>query len=82
MVKDGLTYTEDVRNRNPTGNHLGNFKKGWKNAVEGQEYEAVLDELKWNNLGWRLGKLFGETSEESKEHIFNWCRVQINQIQN
>jgi hypothetical protein len=35
--------------------------------------EDVLDRLTWNNLGWRLGKVFGETSEERKQEILEWC---------
>jgi hypothetical protein len=44
--------------------------------VEGQEYEGVLDELTWNNLGWCLGKLFGPTPDEQREEIIEWCAKQ------
>lgn len=44
-------------------------------AVEGEIYtEDTLEELTWDNLGWRLGRLFDETSEDLKEEIFNWCK--------
>ncbi|WP_408959586.1 hypothetical protein [Natrinema sp. 74] len=70
MAYDGLTDEEDP---DLDSHRLGNFKQGWTCAVEGQEYNKVLDELKWNNLGWRLGTLFDDTSEEMKEELFEWC---------
>ncbi|MFC6906108.1 hypothetical protein [Halalkalicoccus tibetensis] len=75
MDYDGLTSAEDGRQQNPDldSYRLGNFKQGWTRAIEGQQYESVLDELKWNNLGWRLGKLFGPTSDELREEMFKWC---------
>lgn len=83
MAYHGLTYSEDKRKEDPDleSHRLGNFKQGWTRAVEGQEYDMVLDELKWNNLGWRLGKLFGETSDEMREELFEWCvRQQMEDI--
>jgi hypothetical protein len=60
---DGLEYESDKR-QNLTDGRRRNFKQGWTRAVEGQEYEGVLDELTWNNLGWRLGELFGPTRSD------------------
>lgn len=74
MGDDPLTYIDDVRVEAPEENHrLGRFKVGWNDAVDDEEYDAVLDELTWQNLGWRLGKLFGETSEELQEEMYDWC---------
>jgi hypothetical protein len=74
---DGLTYAEDIRDRDPGPNHRGEFKKGWKAAVDGSEYtEKTLNELTWNNLGYRLGRLFGETSPEQMEQMYEWCKNQ------
>jgi hypothetical protein len=72
MTLDGLSYEEDVR-KEPTSGRKANFKQGWTRAVEGQEYEDVLEELTWNNLGWRLGQIFGETPEYLKDEMWQWC---------
>jgi len=71
----GLDYDEDVRMVNPEKNYrLGRFKSGWNNATEGTELGAdLLAELTWQNLGWRLGKLFDETSEGLQEELYEWC---------
>jgi hypothetical protein len=29
--------------------------------------------LTWNNLGWRLGYMFGPTSDEMIGAIYDWC---------
>jgi len=70
-----LEFEKDGR-KNLTDGRRRNFKQGWTRAVGGQEYEGVLDELTWNNLGWRLGKLFGPTSDEQREEILDWCAKQ------
>lgn len=77
-MKDAIPpYSDDVR-KNPTPGRKANFKQGWTRAVEGQEYEGVLEELTWNNLGWRLGKIFGETPDDLREEMFEWCKRQRN----
>jgi len=72
---EALTYEEDVRKIAPDANYRrGRFKVGWNDAVDGKELnEEVLSQLTWENLGWRLGKLFGETSEDLKEDLYEWC---------
>jgi hypothetical protein len=72
---DGLTYEVDERLVDPDANYRrGRFKVGWSDAVDGTELgEDVLNQLTWENLGWRLGKLFGETSEDLKEESYEWC---------
>ena len=72
---EGLTYEEDER-KDLTPGRRANFKQGWTRAVEGQEYEGVLEELTWNNLGWRLGRLFGPTPDDLREEILDWCADQ------
>lgn len=79
MGRDGLTYDTDGRNE-PTSGRRANFKQGWTRAVDGREYtDDSLDELNWNDLGWRLGKLFGETPDKLRDEMFDWCQRQRSQ---
>ncbi|MBA2693155.1 MAG: hypothetical protein H0U65_11790 [Rubrobacter sp.] len=72
---DGLTFEHDSRNTDPnqSGHRRARFRQGWLKAVEGDVYgDAALKELKWDNLGHRLGKIFGGTSEEMIEAQYDW----------
>ena len=71
-MPEGLEYDVDIRKDITDGRRI-NFKQGWTRAVEGQEYEEALEQLTWNNLGWRLGKLFGPTPDKQREEILDWC---------
>ena len=74
---DGLTYVKDIRHKDPGALRRREFMKGWKAAVKGSEYtEETLKVLTWNNLGYRLGRLFGETSPEQMEQMYEWCKNQ------
>jgi hypothetical protein len=75
MADNPLSYAADIRDE-PTDGRRSNFKQGWTRAVNDQEYESALDELTWNNLGWRLGQLFGETPDELRDEMFEWCVIQ------
>ena len=76
MRRTGLEYEEDGR-KDPTGGRRANFKQGWTRAVNGREYDDnTLEELNWNDLGWRLGKLFGDTPDELRDELFDWCKRQ------
>ena len=71
-----LTYEEDVRSTNPneTGHRRGRFKAAWKKAVRGESYGSqALKRLTWDNLGWRLGRLFGATDDELIDEMYDWC---------
>lgn len=71
---DGLTYDNDVRAVDPDANYRrGQFKAGWNKAVDGKEIGDALKQLTWWNLGWRLGRLFGDTSDDQKEELYEWC---------
>jgi hypothetical protein len=52
--------------------------QGWTRAVEGQEYQDVLEELTCNNFGWRLGKMFSETPDDLRDETLDWCVEQRN----
>lgn len=75
MENNPIEYEVDKR-KDPTSGRHANFKQGWTRAVEGKEYEGVLSELTWNNLGWRLGKIFGDTPDEMRDEMFDWCMKQ------
>ena len=80
MDYKGLSYEVDKRRDPDKDDHnrrLGAFKGGWTKAVQGEHYDTVLDELTWDNLGWRMGKLFGETEEDRIEEVFEWCVGQL-----
>uniref|UniRef100_Q01TQ2 Uncharacterized protein n=1 Tax=Solibacter usitatus (strain Ellin6076) TaxID=234267 RepID=Q01TQ2_SOLUE len=74
---DGLTYKEDGRSTEPNVNtsRKGRFKAGWNDAaIREKEYDATtLETLYWQNLGYRFGKLLGETSEELQEEMYELC---------
>jgi hypothetical protein len=70
----GLDYDVDQRMVDSDENHrLGRFKTGWNRANDGAELDAVLDELTWQNLGWRFGRLLGPASEDIQENFYQWC---------
>ena len=65
-----LSYTRDGR-KCPDNLRRGQFRSGWKNAVDGEVYtKNVLKTLKWNNLGWRMGQHFGSQSKEQIDKVF------------
>ena len=71
-----LEFAWDIRdtNSNKNGHRKTRFKKAFQEAVAGRAYQAsALQELTWGNLGWRLGKLFGESEEELIDELYDWC---------
>ncbi len=59
-------WKKDVRQPGD-GRRCGNFKSGYRAAIDGQEYgEKTLEELTWQNLGWRVGSILGEDLEKQK----------------
>lgn len=75
---DGLDYREDVRHTEPneTQEHKLAFRRGWTHAVSERRdaygHEA-LEELTWQNLGYRLGKILGDASVEDRERMYVLC---------
>jgi hypothetical protein len=73
---NGIPFEVDIRYDNPndTGRREAQFHEGWRRAIEGQCYqEETLRQLTWNNLGYRLGKLFGATSADHLDQMYDWC---------
>jgi hypothetical protein len=52
-----------------------NFERdGWNNATDGQQYGTkALNDLTWENLGYRLGCLFGDTNPKLIDQLYDWC---------
>ena len=83
MVNEALTFETDGRVvPDPEDQRLDVFKEGWRKATGGEEYgEHAHEELSWHNLGWRLGKLFGETATELQTEMYRWCVTQQREAQ-
>lgn len=77
---DGLTFERDIRNTEPdeTPYRKARFKVGWGEAVAGKAYTLeTLADLTWQNLGYRLGRLFGPTPPELQDDMYDICvRIQ------
>lgn len=58
------------------------FKDGWQEALDGKKYtDATLKLLTWENLGYRMGKIFGATSDELIDELHDWCARQFDERQ-
>ena len=70
---DWTTYESDVRNP-PDDYRWRSFWSGWKRAAAGREYSSeTAHELTWDNLGHRLGRIFGDTFDVLAREMFGWC---------
>lgn len=82
MPTDLINYDEDHRRDDLGPDRQGAFKRGWGAAVKGNDESSrygddpELTNLTWDNLGYRLGRLFGSTSDELKQELFEWCVAQ------
>ena len=50
------------------------FRKGWEHSLDLEDgySDKTLKKLTWNNLGYRLGKLFGDTPDKMREELYDW----------
>lgn len=71
-----LAYEED--NRKPLDkDRERTFHRGWRDAVEDGPYsEGTFNQLSWQNLGNRLGCLFGDVPDEMKDELMFWAERQ------
>lgn len=82
-MADGPTIPiGDIRQENPGSDRQGAFKRGWTAAVKDVEDSEDSskyaegpppEELTWDSLGYRFGSLFGETDDELRQKLFEWC---------
>src|SRR5262245_29671443 len=48
------------------------FVQGFCQAVSGRTYTPrTLEKLTWNNLGWRLGRIYGEVGNALIDELWN-----------
>lgn len=66
-----LDYAED-RRESPNERRLGQFRVGWKEGVQSEIVyaEGTLRRLTWRNLGYRLGRLFGEELDIEMDGVY------------
>jgi len=90
--KDGLAWHEEKRNEPDIGRQRA-FKGGWTKGVESNHLcdeaavekvcslERLTNELSWWNLGYRLGRIYRETSDELVQEIFQWSEKQYQEME-
>ena len=69
------SFEHDDRETEPnqTGYRRDQFGRGWREADSGVSYSArTLKSLTWNNLGYRLGCLFGPASPPLIDAMYDW----------
>ena len=72
---DNRSFEIDDR-QSPDHYRRREFRKGWKNSLridlENEYTGETLKKLTWNNLGYRLGRIFGDTPDEMIEELYDW----------
>jgi phage FluMu protein Com len=72
----------NIQQRDPSSDRQKEFNRGWNAAVKElnasnktPKYpEASPSESPtWDDLGYRLGSLFGETDDNLRQELFEWC---------
>lgn len=83
MGDDPTIPAGDERKEDPGGDRQGAFKRGWTAAVkDSKDGEGSSkygggpppEDLTWDNLGYRLGSIFGETNDDLRQELFEWCK--------
>lgn len=72
------TYEVDDRYDDPNDSkhREAEFRKGWKAALDPTKApykDDTLKKLTWHNLGYRLGAIYGETSQELIGVAYDWA---------
>ena len=71
-----FSYRRDIRDTDPNKNQhrRARFREGWRKATAGDGYtDDTLEDLTWDNLGFRLGSFFGPTKDDLIGELYDWC---------
>ena len=72
-------YLEDIREKNADDDHLRAFKIGWADQLSEDRRSYGNDALKtltWQNVGYRLAKVFGAQDEEAIQNVFLMLKLE------
>lgn len=62
----------DIR-KPPDGNRQGQFKRGWSEfSPQGTHGRAGLEQLTWNNLGWRAAEATTDCTHVDRESVYQY----------
>lgn len=77
VTQDVLSmYEEDIRKPLDSSRER-TFHQGWQDALESGPYnEGTFNRLSWQNLGNRLGCLFGDVPDEMRDELMFWAERQ------
>ena len=71
-----LTYENDQRKPLDKSRER-TFHQGWEDALDNGPYgEGTFNSLSWQNLGNRLGCLFGDVPNEMRDELMFWAERQ------
>lgn len=78
MVSNEAILSYEVDNRSPLdSDRERTFHQGWQDAIDNGPYgEGKFNKLSWQNLGNRLGCLFGDVPDEMRDELMFWAERQ------
>lgn len=69
----------DIRDTDPndSGHRRARFRIGWHDAIARKDYgPAVLEDLTWQNTGYRLGVIFEDTTDDLIDDFYDLAVAQ------
>jgi len=77
VSNDALMAYEDDQRKPLDSDRERTFHRGWNDALDSGAYsEGVFNTLSWQNLGNRLGCIFGDVPTEMREELMFWAERQ------
>ena len=78
MVSNDVLLMYETDKRKPLDkDRERTFHRGWEDAIEEGSYsERTFNKLSWQNLGNRLGCLFGDVPVEMRDELMFWAERQ------
>ena len=71
-----LTYENEIRKPLDKERERA-FHRGWNDALDSGPYnEGTYNRLSWQNLGNRMGLLFGDVPDEMRDELMFWAERQ------